>query len=272
MRVAEWINLLIFSFFVLLAWSRKLEPRRRRNVTAIGLGAVAVTLIGALAVPRFVPPLAASVIRDWLPAPLLLMVYWQAGQFFTRIDEWAQTRLERLDRSLVTPILRWLSHSSPGRLALTYFELAYLFCYPLVPFALAALYLLRRGPEADHFWTVVLCSTYACYAMVPFIQTLPPRMLGETRVIPPPSTSLRKFNLWILLHASIHANTFPSAHVAASMACALVLLRLSPAIGLIFLWIAISIALGAVLGRYHYAADAIIGTMVALAAFVIAPF
>jgi PAP2 superfamily len=270
MRVAEWINLLVFSFFVVLAWSRGLEARRRRNVTVIGLGALAASLIGALVVPRLVPPLAASVVRDWLPAALLLMVYWQAGQFFVRIDEWAQTRLERLDRALVAPALRWLSKSSPGRVALTYFELAYLFCYPLVPFALAALYLLRRGPDADHFWTVVLCATYACYAMVPFIQTLPPRMLGEARVAPPPSTKLRKFNLWILLHASIHANTFPSAHVAASMACALVLLQLAPVVGLIFLWIAISIALGAVLGRYHYAADAIIGTLVALAAYVIA--
>jgi hypothetical protein len=37
--------------------------------------------------------------------------------------------------------------------------------------------------------------------------------------------------------------------------------------GVTFLWVAISIALGAVAGRYHYAADAVLGFVVAWAAF-----
>ncbi len=198
------------------------------------------------------------------------MVYWQAGQFFLRIDEAVQGRFARLDAQLVTPALQWCVRRSLGRLLLTWLELAYLFCYPMVPFALAAVYLLRRGHEADHFWSVVLPATYFCYVMVPFIQTLPPRMLGEQARVTPPSTEVRKFNLWILLHASIHANTFPSAHVAASMACALVLLQLDFFVGLLFLLVAVSIALGAVAGRYHYAIDAIAGTAVALIAFAVA--
>jgi membrane-associated phospholipid phosphatase len=57
--------------------------------------------------------------------------------------------------------------------------------------------------------------------------------------------------------------------VASTTACALVLLALSPGIGLVFLAIAILIALGTAAGRYHYAADGILGAIVALAAFVI---
>jgi membrane-associated phospholipid phosphatase len=157
-----------------------------------------------------------------------------------------------------------------GGWILAYLELAYLFCYVSMPLGLGTLYLLRLGRDADHFWTVVLLSAYACYGMLPFLQTRPPRMLGEkwSSLVRP--GKVRVFNLWILRHASIHANTFPSAHVASTVACALVLLRFGPAwVGLGFLFIALSIALGAVAGRYHYAADAILGALVALAAFLL---
>ena len=269
MRAAEWINTVVFSFFMALAWHRRLPRRRRANVTVIGMVALAATFLSACVVSRLVAPLAASVARDWLPAALLLLVYWQAGQFFLRVDENAQRRLARLDERTVAPALKWCARQPGGGWLMAYLECAYLFCYPLVPCALATLYLLRRGHEADHFWTVVLGSSYACYIMVPFIQTLPPRMLAERQGAPLPPTRVRTFNLWILRNASIQANTFPSAHVAASMACALVLLRLNPWAGLAFLFVAISIALGAVAGRYHYLADAIAGTALALAVFLL---
>jgi len=139
-----------------------------------------------------------------------------------------------------------------------------------VPMGLSALYLMRKGREADHFWAILLAATYACYLLVPYLQTWPPRLLREDWSRFLPSCKVRAFNLWILRYGSIHANTFPSAHAASSMACALTLLILAPAwVGMIFLWIAFSIALGAVAGRYHYAADAILGNLVALAAFLI---
>jgi membrane-associated phospholipid phosphatase len=93
-------------------------------------------------------------------------------------------------------------------------------------------------------------------------------MLGEKCSVAPRLGKVRAFNLWILRRASIQANTFPSAHVAIATACALTMLQLCPLwVGLGFLAIAIGIALGAVTGRYHYAADAILGVAVALAAF-----
>jgi membrane-associated phospholipid phosphatase len=94
-------------------------------------------------------------------------------------------------------------------------------------------------------------------------------MLPEHRSVQPPPGKVRALNLWILRHASIHANTFPSAHVASTTACALVVLWLAPGIGWVFLAIAILIALGTASGRYHYAADAILGVITALAAFLI---
>jgi len=62
-------------------------------------------------------------------------------------------------------------------------------------------------------------------------------------------------------------NTFPSGHTAASVAAALVVATYLPLDGLIFGLIAVSIAIGSVVGRYHYAADAFVGALVAIAAF-----
>lgn len=258
MRTSEWIDVVVFGFLTALAWIRRLPARRRAIVSAFGAAAIAATLLAA--------SFATSIFRDWLPAALLLMVYWQAGQFFTRPDEVFQKRLLALDRRIVLPLAARLSSTRAGRLLLTSVELAYLFCYPMVPVALGALYLLHARAQADRFWTVVLASTYACYLMVPFIQTLPPRSLAGAERFSPDVNRVRSVNLWILLRASIQMNTFPSAHVAASMACALVLLRISLPAGAVFLTVAAGIALGAVLGRYHYAADAILGALVALAA------
>jgi hypothetical protein len=266
MRAAEWINALVFSFLTALAWVRPLPAARRAKATGLGAAGLGVTLIGAWLLPGMLTALAASVARDWLPAALVLLVYWEAGAFFVRVDREFQAKLERLDRRLVAPVLLWLARSRSGRAIAAYLEFAYLFCYPMVPLGLGALYWLRMGRAADSFWTVVLTATYASYCMVPFIQTLPPRMIDEAGVAKPPATGVRESNLWILQHASIHANTFPSAHVAASIACALFLVRVNAAVGLVFLFVAISISLGAVLGRYHYAADAILGAAAAIAA------
>lgn len=268
MRTAEWINLLAFSFLGILAWRYPLPDRRKVKAIVIGAGAVAATLLASSVLPRLLPPLPASVTRDWLPYPMLLLFYWQAGQFFTRVDLRVQGWLLRVDRRFVIPVLEQIRNCRCGRWTLVYLEGAYLFCYPLLPIGLAVIYLMRRGGEADHFWTVVLAATDFCYGMLPFLQTEPPRRAREDGRAP--LGPVRRLNLWILHHASIHANTFPSAHVASSMACALVMLHLSLPVGLAFLALGISIALGAVAGRYHYAADVLLGALMALVVEVLA--
>jgi len=269
LRVADWINLLAFSVYTALAlgW-RNLDRARRTKAAIIGTGGLTITAFAALVLPHLVTPLAASVTRDWIPYLLLLMFYWQAGQFVTRADVKFEARLESFDLRWVAPWLTWCARHPLGPWILGYLEVAYLFCYASLPLGLASLYLLRQGQQAGHFWTVVLLATYPAYGMLPFVQTRPPRALGEKWSAGLPYNSIRAFNLGILRHASIQANTFPSGHVASSIGCALILLRFGPPwLGFLFLWTAISISLGAVAGRYHYAADAIVAATVALAVF-----
>jgi membrane-associated phospholipid phosphatase len=69
--------------------------------------------------------------------------------------------------------------------------------------------------------------------------------------------------------AGIQAITFPSGHVASSVAAALVLLRLVPPVGAVFLAMAISIAVATVVCGYHYAADVLLAVAVTVLVFIV---
>jgi hypothetical protein len=269
MRSAELIHIAVFSFLGVLAWIRPLPGNRRTRATVIGIIGLGANILAGAILPRVLPALAASVVRDWLPAALVLLVYRQAGEFFVKVNEGFQDSLERMDARTLGPLLNWLSRGS-GQWIAGSLELAYLLCYPMVPMSMGALYVLRLARYADSFWTVVLVSTYFSYGAVPFLQALPPRVLDEPWHEPLPLGPVRRFNLWILRNASIHANTFPSAHVAASTGAALFLMTVAPLpVGLVFLAIALGITFGTFTGRYHFAADAVTGSALAAIVFLI---
>jgi membrane-associated phospholipid phosphatase len=267
-RAAEWINLLFFCLVGGIALMVPLQRTRRVAILLIGGFGVAL-VVAAQFLGRFLSPLAASVVRDWLPAPMILLAYHQGGQFFSQPRESLQSGLLRFDRWLLTFLGRSLGMSEVPRLVRVYFETAYFFCYPLVPMGVGVLYVTHMRGHTDEFWAIVLPPTYLCYAMIPFLPTLPPWALNGNQDARGGADGVRAVNFFILRHLSIKANTFPSAHVAASIATALALLDFVPIAGLIFLWIAISIAISTVTGRYHYALDAVAGAALAVATFML---
>jgi len=103
--------------------------------------------------------------------------------------------------------------------------------------------------------------------MTPFVPALPPRVLNASRTFDVPSTRIRSLNHWILQRASIQAITFPSGHVAAAVAAAMVLLQFVPLAGVVFCWLAVSIAIAAVVGGYHYVADVLLAFVIAVLIF-----
>lgn len=241
---AEVVNLAFFLGMTVLSWIQRLPSDRRNRVTGLGLTGIAATLAGAWS--------GRPLIRAWLPLPLMLLAYWQSGPFFIRPNERLQNRLLAWDHRLLPVVPGWFSQI---------LELAYFFCYPFFPLGLLVLYAAGLERLADRYWTAVLASTYICYAMLPFLPTAPPRTLEPPR----PAVGVRRLNQWIGRYGSIPANTFPSGHVAATMSAALVLTLALPAAGAPFLLVAVAIAAGAVLGRYHYLADAILGAVLAVA-------
>jgi membrane-associated phospholipid phosphatase len=74
----------------------------------------------------------------------------------------------------------------------------------------------------------------------------------------------------VLRRVSHELNTFPSGHVAVATAVALTIFPVSRVAGVFFSIVAIGIAAGAAVGRYHYGVDAIAGVLVGIAAALIA--
>ena len=73
--------------------------------------------------------------------------------------------------------------------------------------------------------------------------------------------------MWIVRWFSIQLNTFPSAHVTATLGSSLALLYFVPTIGLLFVLVSIGIAFGAVFGRYHYTADVVVAALLTVAVY-----
>jgi len=215
-------------------------------------------------------PLTVSVIRDWLPCGLMLLAYWQAGCFRNSPARNLQARLLKTDEAIGRLLPRIGIQTWLGACFLIYLECSYLLYYPLVPLGLGVLYMRHMARHADQFWLSVLPATYLCCWLSALFQTLPPRMLRDDQDQWPPGSGVRSLNLWILRRASIGLNTFPSAHVAASVSASLALLRFFPTAGFVFLLVASSIAIASVVCRYHYTADALLGVLLACASCIAA--
>ena len=270
MRTSEWIQVGFAIVLAAAAWlqplvaKRPLPLRRRWLITLLGLVPL-VAVAFARASAHVLPEKVVESLRDFLTVALFLVPYWQTGQFFLASDPALEKRLLAFDQWLLPGVAR--TAGTPRTPLGALLEVGYLFCYPMVPLGLVALYAVGQRRNVPGFWLVVLIATYLCYAMTPFVPALPPRdLLAGAQVRNQPGKT-RLFNRWILKHGSIHAISFPSAHVASSFAMSLVLLHYTPALGVLFLLLAIWIALGAVIGRYHYALDVLTGALTAVIVF-----
>src|ERR1700746_3633905 len=174
MRASEWIQI-AFAFGIgLLAWMRPLETRRRLRIAMLAVIVPAAIVSARFALRGF----AGSVVRDWLPAALLLIPYWQAGQFFTGPDERIQKWLAQTDEKALHHVLRRIVGRRESGGWARYFETAYLMCYPLVPIGMAALYLGHHRAAADFYWIVVVLASDICFAVTIFVPAMPPRLVS----------------------------------------------------------------------------------------------
>jgi protein-L-isoaspartate(D-aspartate) O-methyltransferase len=224
---------------------------RSRSITAAGAALLMSGLV--IAAARWLPADG----RAWLAHLYLVSGYWipalaataRPGARFEawliRADEPWQARLMR------TP--RWLAALG---------EAAYLLCYPFVPAAFALVW--RGGTDADveRFWLAVLAAGYACYGSIPWLVARPPRLVAAQ----PAGTRLARVNVALLSTVSHNLTTFPSGHVAVSIAATLTVVPVSSAAGVLCGLVAAGIAVGAATGRYHYVVDVKVGLVVGVLA------
>lgn len=203
-----------------------------------------------------------TVLNDWiLPPALLLIGYWSSGFLFVAPRPSQEAALRWLDDRVN---VRAVAARTPRALAEA-FESAYCGVYILIPIALVIHLTFAPQPNTDKFWAIVLVTDFICFAVLPWIQTRPPRAL-ETG--DPWSSSVRAFNLRMLGATSIQVNTFPSGHAAEGLAAALLVTAAPPTIVVGMFGAGLAVSAGAVLGRYHYLVDALAGWVVAVLVFV----
>jgi len=253
-----WIAASAVFFFYVIAVSPIVPrlPRRARAMAMAGsLAGLAITAAAHLTPPH-------PILHDWLvPPALLLLAYWTSGLLFAAPMPRVEAALSAVDRWLeidpaarATP--RWLTQV---------LELAYVGVYPLVPIALVIHLASAEQPDPDRFWTVILVTDFICFACLPWIQTRPPRALTTAQ---PWNTATRRLNVRLLGKTGIQANTFPSGHAAEAVAAALLVATAPWPIAAAVAVAALLVSAGAVLGRYHYAADALAGWAVAVVVWV----
>ncbi|MGO8790580.1 MAG: phosphatase PAP2 family protein [Terriglobia bacterium] len=274
----EWIALAFLAYMILAAFAFHLAAREIGVI--ITLNTLTFATLMALRRNRELAPWLVAA-ADLFPAVLILVAYRESGMLLTpdlshRLDlvfiHWDRVLLQR---QFVQVALHW---GAPW--VQRYLELAYLLCYPLVPLGVGAIHLAiqRSAPTdpiaqskraMDNFWSTVLLATLFCYVVYPFFPLTPPRVLFGDVPGPHVEPLLRQWNFWLLHHYSVQACIFPSGHVAAATAVALAVRKRAPGLGALFLILAASVALATVYGRYHYAADAVAGALVGVAAYAV---
>jgi hypothetical protein len=91
---AELLRLCLCKFvsewFHIAAWLRRLGWLKCIQVTLVGIAGILISSGGYFS-EFFLSPLGSSILRDWLAAPLLMIIYWQAGSSSPSLsnqDEW----------------------------------------------------------------------------------------------------------------------------------------------------------------------------------------
>jgi membrane-associated phospholipid phosphatase len=252
-RASEWLTIAYFAYLGLIALMRPAMARRRRALIVV------VGIIAVLFLARALPPgLMRERVRDWLPAGYLLAGYWLSGLYFTAPMPRVERRFLRFDRFLYRNGLTSLVAHTPWPF-LDFLEFAYLSCFIFVPGGMLVLALSGHAASADRFWTIVLAGEFGSFGVLPWIQTCPPRDVEPPDPINSRGLIVRRLNLYMCGRTSIGWNTFPSGHVAGALAAALAVSEAVPAATAPMFVGAGLIAVSTIVGRYHYAVDAVAG-------------
>src|SRR5471032_3634796 len=121
-------------------------------------------------------------------------------------------------------------------------------CFLILPGGLVALMLTGHHRLANHYWTMVLAADLGAFAPLSVFQTRPPWMIEARPALAAPS--VHRLASYMVEHATIRVNTFPSGHVAVSFAVGLALWGTMPVAVSVLLVLAASISVACVVGRY----------------------
>lgn len=196
--------------------------------------------------------LDGAAVRFAAPPVVLLAGYWLSGPFYTKPSPRLEAWLMRLDAAW--RVDETMAAAPPWLKTLT--DLTYISCYPFMAIAALPAFFASRDAFAWH-WLLVLAAELACYVTLPWLQARPPRDLRREIGVRP--RFLRRLNERALQQLSVRATTIPSGHVAGPIAASLSVWMIAPEWAPWLMAGALAITAATVMGRYHYAVDALLG-------------
>lgn len=241
-----------FVYLAVVCWLRPLPIRRR-----VALAAIASFEIAAI---WWIAARDILFLRQWAPLPTILIGYYASGLLFVAPSPAIEAWLMAWDRRLLgDPSRRFAQWPRPVLAAL---EIAYMGCFVLIGGGLLILLLNGHAAAADYYWTLVIGAEFGAFAPLAFVQTRPPWAIERKPVLADPV--VHDLATQMVKVFTIHVNTFPSGHVAGSLAVAFAVAATMPMVGALLIVLALIISVATVVGRYHYVLDGIAGMLLAL--------
>jgi membrane-associated phospholipid phosphatase len=228
-------------------------PQARRAL----ITSVSLVLVGVIwGVAGSAPPFA----RDWAPFVYVSVAYYLTGYLFIapseRLEAWLLKWDHRWLGDPTTRFARW-----PWWLV-AWLDIIYMLCAPLLPAGFLLLALTGHSSQANRYWTMVLAADMGAFAPLSVFQTRPPWQIERPAVLA--ASRVHRLASYVVKNATTGVNTFPSGHVAVTLAVAFGVMSTLPIAGIALLLCAFSISVACIVGRYHYTVDVLAGAALGL--------
>jgi membrane-associated phospholipid phosphatase len=254
---SERIAIAYFGYLAIVCWLRPVSIGRR-----VVLAAIAAFEIAAIV---WIADGGILYLRQWAPVATILIGYYASGLLFVAPSPAVEAWLMAWDRRLLgDPATRFARWPRPILAAL---EIAYMGCFVLIGGGLIILLFNGHAAAADRYWTLVVGAEFGSFAPLAFIQTRPPWAVERKPVLA--DRAIHDLATQMVEVFTIRANTFPSGHVAGSLAVAIAVAGAMPIVGALLIAVAVIIGVATVVGRYHYVLDGLAGMLLALALWAI---
>ena len=273
LRPSDWITIVYLAITGVLACIFH-KNLRWWGIYVVSHAGVICGLVSLTFIPESALPPLIHILRNWYPMATIPIFYLEIppltqmvlrGYFDDKIIEW-EGRLFNGQPSV------YLSERFPSKGLSELLHLCY-FNYYLFVFGLVGVLYYQGRHEAFHEVVFAEVLTFnLCLIWYVFMPVMGPRYKFEKISGPLADGYVFKLVHMILSGASSKGTAFPSSHCAIGVIVVLYAARYDPTTFAIMCPVGVGLVLGTVYGRFHYALDAILGTVLGIVVFGAAPY
>ncbi len=273
LRPSDWITIIYLAITGVLACIFH-KNLRWWGIYAISHASVISVLIALTFLPDGSLPLPLQILRDWYPIATIPIFYLEIPPLTQMVvQRYFDDKIIECEERLFNgqPSI-YLSERLSSKGLSELLHLCY-FSYGAIVFGLAVVLYSQGRYEAFHEVVFAEILTFnLCLIWYIFMPVMGPRYKFEKISGPLADGYVFKLVHMILSGASSKGTAFPSSHCAISVIVVLYAARYDPVVFAILCPFGVGLVVGTVYGRFHYALDAILGTVLAVIVFGVAPY